>query len=179
MPESPQPSYPISAGFRYTAEENSIAQNLFLRYSSMGRKLRSSMFTVGPLATGAGLVSLFHPGRFFPIGFLFLFVGVFILSMPVWMRRAIRLQFDKLPHRNQSVAWQIFPDHMEGKTPVSSFSFAWCVVSQALIAEKGCILYPTQNTFHWLPAHAFSTPEDFAHFTELVASEVADCRRVP
>lgn len=69
---------PITASFRWTAEELLSAQRVHMRYSSAGRKFGRAVFITGPIAVLFGIAFLVVRG-IHPLGLLCVIMGAALL----------------------------------------------------------------------------------------------------
>lgn len=165
---------PITASFRWSADELLTAQRIHWRYSKEGRKLRRGRWTMAPLGFVVGVFILVRHG-FHPISLLGLFLllaATFLLLIPLIIRRATLKQYASRPDRDMVMTWEFYPDRLANRTEASSSTMEWRMISRVLQSPQGFLLHPTERAFHWVPAHAFQTPADKEAFVQLARSNV-------
>ena len=170
----PDMDNPITASFKWSAEELLTAQRVHMRHSPQFRKVRRARWTIAPMGIlGGGFVLFIHGLR--PDGVLALFcvvAGLSLLAVPSLVRRMTLRHYVRRPDRGLVVNWEFYSDHISTKTEASSSTFEWRMISRVLQATEGFLLYPNDRIFHWLPTHAFREAANVEAFTQLAKSRV-------
>jgi len=99
-------------------------------------------------------------------------LGLFLLSIPWFTRRATVKDFAKRPDKDMDLEWQISPDRLAAKTAVSSAETAWSMISRVLRTREGFLFYPNDKMFHWFPAHAFRDATEMERLAQIAQSRV-------
>lgn len=88
-----------------------------------------------------------------------LLVGYFALP---WIgRRSLRRHFEKRPDRNRIVRYAIDAHRVVSSVEgLSEGSSEWSSFAEVVRTPQGFLFYPNDMLFHWLPNHAFASPED-------------------
>lgn len=162
---------PITASFRWSPEEFLSAQRIHMRYSPLGRKVRRGVFVVGPAAVAFGAVILVLHG-FNLAGLFFVIIGVALSASPLLSRRVLLKHYEQRSDRDMLVCWEFYPDRIVSKTEASSATLEWRMVKKVLQTARGFLLYPNDQSFHWLPDRAFRESADVQAFVELARSKV-------
>lgn len=128
------------------------------------------------------------------VGICMLFVGLFLLGESktllrvylglagayiVFLRRPIatlvlRKQFAKRPDRNIEVRFEASDDGMKCSTEHSNSSFRWNLVSKVRRYKDGFLIFPVPKIFHWIPNHAFASPDEVEAMSEIFKRNVKD-----
>jgi hypothetical protein len=169
---------PITATFKWTQQEFLLLQQIQMRHSQLGRKLRRGTLSVGLLSTvlGAGVIAV-HGFR--SVGIAFLPAGIALLASPWFLRRANIKHYAQRPDRDMVVNWEFHSNCLCCKTDASSGQFSWKMILRALRTPQGFLLYINDRLFHWVPVHAFSNAEAIESFSQLIKAEVQDYKQVP
>lgn len=162
---------PISASYKWSADELLTAQRIHMRHSRLGRKIRRGTLIFGPLAVLIG-IAIFVTRGFHGMGLFLTVVGTALLLSQVMARQMTLKHFSKRPDRDMIVSWEFRPDHITTKTEASSATLEWRMIARVLQTSRGFLLYPNDQVFHWVPTHAFRHPADLEAFKQLAKSKV-------
>jgi YcxB-like protein len=162
---------PVIASFKWTQREFLLLQQVQMRHSPFGRKLRRGTISVGLLsiALGVGIIVV-HGLK--SAGIAFLPAGAGLLASPWFLRRANIKHYTQRPDRDMVVNWEFRAEGLRSKTESSSGEFSWSMITKVLRTPQGFLLYPNDRVFHWVPIHAFQDAEAIERFSQLVKSRV-------
>lgn len=168
---------PITASFRWSAEEFLAGHHMHMCYSPSGRKFRSATRIWGPGSIIFG-ITLLVVRDLHPMGFVFVFLGVVLLLIPLFSRRILLKRYDHRPDRGMLITWGFLPGRIESKTDASSGTMEWQMISRIVWSKQGFLLYPTDQLFHWIPVHAFRDETEAQNFAALAKSKVPQFEKV-
>jgi len=105
-------------------------------------------------------------------------VGMLLLAgirpMMRWQfRRAIR----RAPTYGCEMNWEFSPERAMISGADSEASFPWKMLHSAVVSADGMLLYPQKNLFHWIPASAFASPEEYAEACAIVEAAGVKVRK--
>lgn len=150
-----------------------VAQRLHMRYSKQGRKLRRVFIGAGVMFVLGGIVGLVHqPQDFFTAVVPFFVFATVLFAMPLFTRRAILKMYAQKPDRDMLVTYEISTDRIATRSEVASSDMLWRAIFRAHKVPEGFLLYPTDRTFHWLPAHGFQDPADIERLAQIAKANV-------
>jgi len=158
---------PITVSFRWTAKEMLLAQQLHMRYSKQGRKLRRIFMGCGILFVLLGIVGFVQQHNFFSSALPFFLLATVFLAMPLFIRRAVLKMYSQKPDRDMLVTYEISPDRLATRSDVASSDMVWRIILRAHRVPEGFLLYPTDRMFHWLPIHGFRDSAEVERFALL------------
>ena len=97
----------------------------------------------------------------------------FVFFRSIDKRWAARRHFRSRPDKD-AIMTTIFEDDVVQTTSSvgDRGESRWSSFHKAVVGRDGVLLYHNSQIFRWFPKHAFSTPEDFSQFIELVRRKV-------
>jgi hypothetical protein len=162
---------PLTASFKWTADELLTAQRVHMRYSPLGRKFRRAMFVTAPISILFG-VGIFVTRGFHPAGVAFVVFGSALLLSPLLVRQTTLKHYARRPDRDMVVTYEFYPERIVSTTEASSATLEWRMISRVFQTGGGFLLYPNDRIFHWVPTHAFPNASDVEAFAKLARSKV-------
>jgi hypothetical protein len=89
-----------------------------------------------------------------------IFLGLLFFCLrplTVWqLGRAIR----RSSHYGTEMIYTFDPDKVANFGEKHFGAFAWKQLESAVVTQEGILLCPSKNLFHWIPAAAFTSPDD-------------------
>jgi hypothetical protein len=163
---------PITVSFRWSAKEMLHAQQLHMRYSKQGRRLRRILLGGAAVFLAGGIAGLARGQDFFASPFpLFLLCALF-LAIPLFTRRAVLKMYAQKPDKDMIVTYEITTDRIMTRSEVISTEMLWRTILRGYRVPDGFLLYPTDRSFHWLPIHGFQDASDVERLALLTKSHV-------
>ena len=140
--------------------------------------LRSVLVVVAVLLILVSIYVWFQDG--FSEAYLFFLGGILFLSVPFITPIAFKRQMAKHPFLNQEMLFYFDVEGFQNKSVDNRFDAkqSWSMVYEAVLTEKGFLLYPQRNLFCWVPETAFATVSEFEETRSLITRHVAKCKTV-
>jgi hypothetical protein len=161
----------ITASYRLTDDEFVAISRANARHSRLARNFFWGMWAAAIIALAIGAFALSTPGfRWF--GAFAAFLGGSLINGLLTARRLARKEFVASPNRNSLVEWRFDPDQLVVTTGASSEKFEWRMVLRVVRTPDGLLIYINDQTFYWLPFHAFASEADKEAFAQLARSKV-------
>ena len=152
---------PIIVTFRWSKEEFLRAQRVARRHSPTMRKLYIIYAIVIASVLINAVVGIFRNPTPWPQTLYLVCIGAALLfGMPFYIRRAVLKLYAQKNDRDREVRYEIFDDHLHCHTQLISVDHQWAGFQRVLQVSEGFLIYPSNQAFHWLPAHGFENPAD-------------------
>lgn len=121
----------------------------------------------------AGIIGLTRgSGRYVPIAFIV--VGIYWFTLrSLEIRWRLRREFTKQPAKDIEVEWQFAPERIAVKSRLGHGECQWEAYAKIVRTPTGLMLYSTDQIYHWLPRHAFSSAADYDAVVELAKGKIS------
>ncbi|MDA0657687.1 MAG: YcxB family protein [Planctomycetota bacterium] len=101
-------------------------------------------------------------------GLLPLLAGLFVLfQMRLLSPWLIRRQFAKRPDRDTEIEWRVSSDVLYARGAHGNSEFTWQALAKVVQTPAGFLFYPTEQIFHWIPRHGFSSDTDYDRLSQV------------
>ncbi|YCM44807.1 YcxB family protein [Verrucomicrobiaceae bacterium 227] len=115
------------------------------------------------------------------------FVSIYLVTLGTYLtflrklvaRHFVRKNFAKRPDQNVEVKFTADHEEISFSTANSNSSCQWALFSKVLKLQDGVLLYSNDQIYHWIPAHAFASRDDFKAFTGILRKNVINFREDP
>jgi hypothetical protein len=123
------------------------------------------------LAVVGGVAGLLHGGTDRWICGVIAAGGLYFLFLrPLEVRFWTRRQFVRRPDKNKEIEWLFAIDRIEVSSSSANSSFTWDELAKAVYCPEGLLLYQNEQIFHWIPAHAFQSPDELDRAAEMASA---------
>jgi hypothetical protein len=108
-------------------------------------------------------------------------LGAFILGLDLWpklsRRRAIRRRILRMPEKERWVSWSITPDDVEIRDHLTTTRLKWARFAEVVEHNKGFLFLFDAKQGSFLPAVAFTWPEEARFVSDWARRRVAKYRK--
>jgi hypothetical protein len=163
----------ITSSYRWTIDELATAYSMHekvvlkRRRRTISNKIFGSRVFIGFI----GIVALSRlvldviPGNGFSGIDVFLAIVVVAASTCFawpWLRKkSLVRHFEKRPDRDKIIHFAVNKHKVtSGVEGLSEGNSEWSAFAEVVRTPEGFLFYPNDHLFHWLPNHAFASPED-------------------
>jgi hypothetical protein len=143
----------IKRAYEYNAKRKNTSYNLFYMISGI-----FIIFGLAPVYT--------RPHDWVYSDCWLIIPGIAILFLPLLINKITISNLKKIPALNTTLEWEIDENGVNGKGQGFSLSAKWDFFYETHITDKGILLYPQQQFFHWIPKDGFESNADYLKVLE-------------
>ena len=163
----------VTIRYRWTFDELLQAYRYHFRHTCRP-VFRFGLHFIFALMLLAGIIGLIRgSGRSSAVPIALVIVGIYWFTLRSLERRwMLRRQFTKQPAKDIDIEWQFAPEKLAAKSGLGHGEYQWHAFTKIVRTPTGLMLYSTDQIYHWLPRHAFSSAGDYEAVVELAQGKI-------
>ena len=156
----------------YTLTPKTLKVGALIHYAHRANMMAVVRLVIGGILFVMGMVQICLDPSPSIISYVLVALGLLnIFSKQIWIRRSVKKAFDG-DTQQITMTFAASSAGIDFKGDKAKGRIKWKGFVDYVVHDKGLLLYPEKNLYHWIPKSAEFTEGDWAELTALVSEKV-------